>query len=117
MILRIKNRGKQFPNETGLTIHVCHFPPGTSKWHKIEHRLFCHITKNWRGRPLTSLEVVVNLISNTTTDEGLDVRAQLDENSYPVGIKVTDEEFKKISIKKRRFHGEWNYQINPQRIS
>jgi transposase len=107
---------QKLANETGLTIHVCHFPPGTSKWNKIEHRLFCHITKNWRGRPLTSLEVVVNLISNTTTDEGLDVRAQLDENSYPVGIKVTDEQFKEISIKKRRFHGEWNYQINPQRI-
>ena len=106
---------QELANEIGLKIQVCHFPPGTSKWNKIEHRLFCQITKNWRGRPLTSLQIVVALINNTTTDQGLKVRAQLDENSYPVGLKVTDEEFNEISIKKRRFHGEWNYQITPQR--
>lgn len=101
-------------DETGLTIEVCHFPPGTSKWNKIEHRLFCHITQNWRGRPLTSRQVVVNLIAHTTTTEGLRVDAMLDENSYPTGIEVTDEEFDAIDLHRRRFHGDWNYQIKPR---
>ncbi|AWP23196.1 hypothetical protein C4901_07520 [Acidiferrobacter sp. SPIII_3] len=76
----------------GIPIHVCHFPPGTSKWNKIEHRMFCHITQNWRGRPLVSHEVIINLIANTTTQAGLKIRAELDRAHYPVGIKVTDAE-------------------------
>ena len=98
----------EFADESGLTLHVCHFPPGTSKWNKIEHRLFCHITTNWRGRPLTSLETVVNLIGNTTTTAGLKVNAQIDDNLYPTGIRVTDEQFNAIAIQRCRFHGEWN---------
>lgn len=101
-------------DETGLTISVCHFPPGTSKWNKIEHRLFCHITENWRGRPLISHEVVVNLIGSTTTTTGLKVRAELDENSYPTGQKVTTKQMNELSIKRHKFHGEWNYTITPR---
>jgi hypothetical protein len=89
---------------------VCHFPPGTSKWNKIEHRMFCHITENWRGRPLISRSVVVNLIGNTRTKGGLKIDAELDTNSYPTGVKVTKEEFATIRIKKAKFHGEWNYE-------
>jgi Rhodopirellula transposase DDE domain len=100
-----------------MVIHVCHFPPGTSKWNKIEHRMFCHISQNWRGRPLTSRQVVVNLISHTTTNTGLKIRARLDENPYPTGIKVADQEFNSIIIIRDRFHGEWNYQIKPRAIS
>src|SRR4051794_18109180 len=96
-----------------LRISVCHFPPGTSKWNKIEHRMFCHITRNWRGRPLTSRAVVVNLIGSTTTAAGLQIHAELDENEYPIGIKVTDEELARVRIKKNDFHGEWNYTILP----
>lgn len=98
---------------TGLTIDVCHFPPGTSKWNKIEHQMFSHITQNWRGRPLTSLEVIVNLIANTSTQKGLKIRAILDEAIYDTGIKVSDAELNSISLHKRRFHGDWNYQISP----
>jgi hypothetical protein len=97
-----------------LRISVCHFPPGTSKWNKIEHRMFCHITENWRGRPLVSREVVVNLIGNTTTETGLSIRSELDDGSYPTGRKITDEEMKGLSIKKEKFHGEWNYTILPK---
>ena len=97
-----------------LRINVCHFPPGTSKWNKIEHRMFCHITKNWRGRPLTSRAVVVNLIGSTTTRQGLEIHAELDESEYPIGIKVTDEELARVCIKKNKFHGEWNYTISPK---
>jgi hypothetical protein len=100
-------------NETRLGISVCHLPPGTSKWNKIEHRLFSFITKNWRGKPLISYEVVVNLIASTTTETGLTVRCQLDPNSYQKGIKVSDEEFAKIRLQKDEFHGEWNYTILP----
>jgi transposase len=103
-------------DELGLTIHVCHFPPGTSKWNKIEHRLFCHISQNWRGRPLTSTEVVVNLISHTTTSQGLHIRAALDESDYRTGIKVTDEEFESLALERDSFHGEWNYSIKPRRL-
>ncbi len=105
---------QELATETRKTIHVCHFPPGTSKWNKIEHRLFCHITQNWRGRPLTSLQVVINLIRNTTTTQGLEVEARLDQNLYKTGIKVTDQELETIAIERNSFHGEWNYIIKPQ---
>lgn len=104
-----------FADEAGLTVSVCHFPPGTSKWNKIEHRMFCHISLNWRGKPLTSHQVVVNLIGNTTTREGLSIHAELDTNKYPKGIKISDHEVKNINIKRARFHGEWNYKIAPKR--
>lgn len=98
----------------GIAIHVCHFPPGTSKWNKIEHRMFCHITKNWRGRPLVSHDVVINLIANTTTDSGLKIRAELDNGKYPAGIKISDAELNKLNLRMERFHGNWNYSIFPQ---
>ena len=101
-------------DETGLRIWVCHFPPGTSKWNKIEHRMFCHITKNWRGRPLVSQEVIVNLIANTTTQKGLRIQAQRDTNTYPLGITVTDEELAAVQLEKEAFHDEWNYKILPR---
>ena len=99
----------------GLPIHVCHFPPGTSKWNKIEHRMFCHITQNWRGRPLVSHEVIINLIAATSTQQGLMIKAELDSGSYPTGIKITDEELAAVNLKHADFHGEWNYQILPAR--
>jgi hypothetical protein len=102
-------------NDLGLKLHVCHFPPGTSKWNKIEHRLFCFITKNWRGRPLTSYEVIVNLISNTTTKTGLTVRAALDTNPYDIGVEVSDEELARVKLTPATFHGEWNYTIRPHK--
>src|SRR5262245_11658326 len=102
-------------NETGLEIEVCHFPPGTSKWNKIEHRLFCHVSRNWQGQPLETYEVVVSLISATTTQAGLKVYAKLDGTQYAKGRKVPDEEFANLNIKPSRFHGEWNYVIRPQR--
>jgi len=102
-------------NDLGVKLHVCHFPPGTSKWNKIEHRLFCFITKNWRGRPLTSYEVIVNLISNTTTKTGLTVRAALDTNPYDIGIEISDAEFARVKLTPATFHGEWNYTIRPRK--
>jgi transposase len=105
---------QRLADEIGLAISVCHFPPGTSKWNKIEHRMFCHITENWRGRPLVSREVVVNLIGHTTTKEGLSIRSALDANSYPLGREVTESQMKGLSIKPDRFHGEWNYTILPR---
>jgi hypothetical protein len=99
--------------ETGLTIHVCHFPPGTSKWNKIEHRLFSFITMNWRARPLVSHEVIVNLIASTTTRSGLAVRAELDTAAYPKGVSVTDLEMASIKLEAEDFHGDWNYHIRP----
>jgi hypothetical protein len=101
-------------SETGLRISVCRFPPGTSKWNKIEHRLFSFISQNWRGRPLVSHEVIVNLIAATTTETGLKVACELDRNSYPSGIKVSKEEMAGINLRKDKFHGEWNYTILPQ---
>lgn len=101
-------------NETGLRIRVCHFPPGTSKWNKIEHRMFCHITKNWSGTPLVSRTVIVNLIGNTKTETGLRIKAKLDLKTYPKGIKVTDAEIASLNIEKDKFHGEWNYTISPK---
>ena len=106
---------QRFADETGLKVSVCHFPPGTSKWNKIEHRMFSRITRNWRGRPLVSREAVVELIANTTTRKGLTIRAELDENEYPTGIKVTDEEMAALNIARDKFHGEWNYTISPRR--
>ena len=97
----------------GLAIHVCHFPPGTSKWNKIEHRMFCHITQNWRGRPLVSHEVIVHLIANTVTQQGLKIRAELDRRCYPAGIKVTDEQLAQVNLQRHGFHGDWNYTIQP----
>ena len=97
----------------GLPIHVCHFPPGTSKWNKIEHRMFSHITQNWRGRPLVSHEVIVNLIANTTTRAGLKIRAELDRGRYPTGIKITDAELASLNLKQDTFHGDWNYTVMP----
>lgn len=102
---------QKLANEVNINITVCHFPPGTSKWNKIEHRMFCHITENWRGRPLVSHAVVVNLIGSTRTRTGLHVGAQLDTNSYATGIKVTDAELESVRLKKATFHGEWNYTI------
>jgi transposase len=101
-------------DETGLAIAVSHFPPGTSKWNKIEHRLFSFISKNWRGQPLTSLRVIVSLIAGTTTRKGLKVHAEIDDRSYPAGIKVPDEEMDLINIRREQFHGEWNYEILPR---
>lgn len=112
-----KKEIQSFANETGMSISICHFPPGTSKWNKIEHRLFSHITKNWRAQPLVSLEVIVNLIANTRTQNGLIVKANADMTEYEKGIKVLDEEFEKIEIKKNNFRGDWNYTISPINVS
>ncbi|MBI4640524.1 MAG: ISAzo13 family transposase, partial [Candidatus Tectomicrobia bacterium] len=103
-------------NEIDLEISVSHLPPGTSKWNKIEHRLFSYISQNWRGKPLVSHEVIVNLIASTTTRTGLTVRCELDTNPYPKGIKVTDEELKRVNIIRDPFHGEWNYTITPNSV-
>jgi hypothetical protein len=108
-----KTELQKFANETGLVISVSHLPPGTSKWNKIEHRLFSYITQNWRGKPLVSHEVIVNLIASTTTLTGLTVKCQLDTNKYPKGIKITDEEMRQVNIIRDEFHGEWNYAIRP----
>ena len=105
---------QRFSTETGLKIAVSHFPPGTSKWNKIGHRLFSYITKNWRAKPLTSVEVIVNLIANTTTKNGLKVQARKDENTYAKGLKISDEELAKVNSEKSSFRGEWNYVISPQ---
>lgn len=106
---------QQLSATTGLEVRVCHFPPGTSKWNKIEHRLFCHITENWRGRPLVSREVIVNLIANTTTAMGLRVQAALDPSPYVTGKKVSDEELAQVNIHPADFHGnDWNYMIKPR---
>jgi len=104
----------QLANTIGLRITVCHFPPGTSKWNKIEHRMFCHITKNWRGQPLRSRAGIVNLIGNTKRKAGLYIEAELDSNAYEIGIEVTDADLSAIQIKKDKFHGDWNYTISPK---
>jgi hypothetical protein len=103
-----------FAAETGLEVTVCHFPPGTSKWNKIEHRLFSHITMNWRGRPLTSHQIIVNTIAATTTRAGLTVRAELDPGSYPAGVKVSDEQMAALPLDRHDWHGDWNYTLRPQ---
>jgi Rhodopirellula transposase DDE domain len=109
-----KREMQRLANETGLSLTVCHFPPGTSKWNKIEHRLFSYISINWRAKPLISLETVIELISHTTTQEGLVVTAIKDANPYPTGIQVSDEELKALHIVRDDFHGEWNYTVKPQ---
>jgi transposase/DNA-binding phage protein len=106
---------QRLADESGLRISVCHFPPGTSKWNKIEHRMFCHITEHWRGRPLVSREVVVNLIGHTTTKTGLAIRSELDENHYPTGREVTDQQIESLAITRDKFHGEWNYTLQPRK--
>jgi DNA-binding phage protein len=104
---------QKLANETGLIIEVCHFPPATSKWNKIEHRLFSYISQNWRGKPLISYEVIVNLIASTKTLKGLEINCELDKRTYPTGIVITNEEMDKIKIERNDFHGEWNYIIKP----
>ncbi len=99
--------------QTGLAVTVCHFPPGTSKWNRIEHRLFCHITMNWRGRPLTSHEVVINTIAATTTRTGLRVHSELDTDTYPLGVEISNAQMAELPITRHAFHGEWNYTLNP----
>jgi Rhodopirellula transposase DDE domain len=106
---------QELADEVGLRLRVCHFPPGTSKWNKIEHRLFSFITQNWRGKPLVSRQAVVQLIASTTTRAGLLVRAALDTTPYETGIKVSDEEMAKLRLTRADFHGEWNYSITPRR--
>lgn len=108
---------QNFADETGLEVHVSHFPPGTSKWNKIEHRLFCHITANWRGKPLRTYETVVELIGNTRTTKGLRVESKLDNGTYPVGLTFTKAQMKTLSLHPKDFHGEWNYAIRPRRVS
>lgn len=104
---------QKLADESGLSISVCHFPPGTSKWNKVEHRLFSFISSNWRGEPLVDYETVVRLISHTTTAKGLAVTCRLDRRKYPLGRKVSDEEFSEIKLTPDKFHGEWNYRITP----
>jgi len=106
---------QEWADESRWAIAVSHFPPGTSKWNQVEHRLFCHITNNWRGRPLGSLEAVVALLARTTTQTGLVVEAEADTNRYPTGIRVTDEELRAVRLHRQAFHGEWNYTIKPNR--
>ncbi len=105
---------QKFADETGLAITLCHYPPGTSKWNKIEHRLFCHITQNWRGKPLTSRLAIVELIAATTTTAGLTVACELDTNDYPKGIKVSNAEMASLNIQGNDFHPDWNYTISPR---
>ena len=104
---------QRLADDTGMKIEVCHYPPGTSKWNKIEHRLFCHITRNWRGVPLETHQIVVNLVSSTRTEEGLEVHCWLDSGTYETGRKVTDTEMSTVRIKRNTFHGDWNYEIQP----
>ena len=109
-----KRELQTWADETGLIVEVCHYPPGTSKWNKIEHRVFCHITRNWRGTPLETLEIVVESIAATTTDTGLEIHAWLDEGTYEKGREVSDHELAGCTIKRHHYHGEWNYEIHPR---
>jgi hypothetical protein len=108
-----KRELQKLSNEIGMPITVCHYPPATSKWNKIEHRLFSFISINWRAKPLTTLETIIELLSHTKTKEGLVVKAIIDKNTYPIGIKISDKEMKEINILRDEFHGEWNYTISP----
>ena len=105
---------QRLADETGLSIGICHFPPGTSKWNKVEHRLFSCITQNWRGRPLVSHQVIVSLIAATRTSTGLSVTCQLDTNTYPTGVKVSDAQLAQVNLHPESFHGEWNDLIKPR---
>ena len=107
---------QKFADQTGLSISVCHFPPGTSKWNKIEHRLFSFITSNWRGEPLRDYETIVNLIAKTTTAKGLKVTCRLDRRKYPTGRRVSDDEMENINMERNKFHGDWNYVIKPKNL-
>ena len=109
-----KHELQKFADESNLRVHVSHFPPGTSKWNKIEHRLFCHITENWRGKPLRSFETVVDSIGNTRTTTGLRVKAKLDKRTYPTGVKTTTAEMKALSLHRHEFQGDWNYELHPR---
>lgn len=111
-----KKELQELANEFRLTITVCHFPPGTSKWNKIEHRLFCYVSVNWRGKPLTSLQTIIDLISATKTRTGLKVYAMIDKNVYQKGIKVSDTEMENLNLERHKFHGEWNYTIRPNKM-
>jgi hypothetical protein len=108
-----KVRLQALADELNLRIRVCHFPPGTSKWNKIEH-LFCHITQNWRGKPLRTFETIVDLIGHIRTARGLRVKSKLDKRRYPTGVAVTDAELKDVVLRPHDFHGEWNYQVVPR---
>jgi len=104
---------QKLADEIGLRIAVCHFPPGTSKWNKIEHRLFSYISQNWRGKPLRSFQTIVSLIAATTTTTGLKVHAELNTENYLAGIKVSDEDLAQVNLRRDKFHGDWNYEIRP----
>jgi hypothetical protein len=106
---------QKMANQTGLAISVCHFPPGTSKWNKIEHRMFSFISKNWRGKPLIDRATIVSLIGSTKTENGLKIRCELDTHTYPKGIKISDDQMKQVKIKRHQFHGDWNYTITPKK--
>lgn len=108
---------QRFADESGLTLSVCHFPPGTSKWNKVEHRLFSFISSNWRGEPLKDYETIVQLIANTTTAKGLTVTCRLDRRKYPIGLRVPDADMARINLQRCRFHGDWNYTITPNKAS
>ncbi len=108
---------QKFADETGRALAVCHFPPGTSKWNKVEHRLFSFISSNWRGEPLRDYETIVNLIARTTTAKGLKVLCRLDRRKYATGRRISDEEMKRINLERDRFHGDWNYVIKPHRTA
>jgi len=105
---------QQLADKTGMIIEVCHYPSGTSKWNKIEHRLFCHITRNWQGVPLETMEIVISLIGSTRTQEGLEVHCWLDAKKYEKGRNITNNEIQEVHIKRNKFHGEWNYEIHPR---
>jgi len=111
-----KRELQKLSNELKIVINVSHYPPGTSKWNKIEHRMFSFISKNWRGKPLISRQTVIELIGNTKTKTGLEIKAVLDENFYEKGIHVSDEEMEMINLEESDFHGEWNYRIKPQKV-
>ena len=104
---------QKLANETGLIIELCHYPPGTSKWNKIEHKLFCHITRNWQGVPLETIEIVVNLISSTKTSTGLEVHAWIDKKTYAKAKPISEVALSEVKIVRNKFHGEWNYEIHP----
>ena len=108
---------QRFANDTGLRVRVSHFPPGTSKWNKIEHRLFCHITQNWRGVPLRTLETIVDLIGNTRTATGLRVKAKLDSRKYLTGIAIAKAQMRDLALHPDKFHGEWNYELQPRDLT